>query len=160
MEIAKNTVVSIHYTLTNNDGEVIDSSQGQEPLTYLHGMRNIIPGLENALEGKTSGDSLKVSIPPNEAYGERIDELTQIVPRAAFDGATLELGMQFRAEGDNHQPVIFTIIDINGDDITIDGNHPLSGETLHFDVEVLTVRAATGEEVAHGHVHGAGGHHH
>jgi FKBP-type peptidyl-prolyl cis-trans isomerase SlyD len=160
MQIAKNMVVSIHYTLTNDEGEVLDSSDGQEPLTYLHGSHGIVPGLENALEGKVVGDSLQVSLAPEDGYGERIDELTQVVPRTAFGGADLELGMQFRAEGDNHHPLVFTIIDIDGDDITIDGNHPLSGETLNFDVEIMSVRAASAEEIAHGHVHGAGGHHH
>lgn len=161
MQIAKHKVVSIHYTLTNNAGDVLDSSEGQSPLMYLHGMGNIVPGLEGALEGKTQGDTLNVSIPPAEAYGDRIDGLSQTVPREAFSGAgELAVGMQFRAASEDQREVLFTIVDIDGDQVTIDANHPLAGETLNFDVEVMGVREATAEEVDHGHVHGEGGHHH
>jgi len=160
MQAGDNTVVLIHYTLTSDSGETLDSSEGREPLGYLHGFGSIIPGLENALVGKKAGDKLKVSIPPAEAYGVREDALVQIVPRSAFGGAPdLEVGMQFQAQTPEGVRVV-TVVDVAGDDITLDGNHPLAGETLHFDVEVTEVRAATEEELTHGHVHGAGGHHH
>ena len=160
MKIAHEKVVSIHYTLTNHEGTVLDSSTGSDPLAYLHGFGNIIPGLENALTGKQAGDKLKVSIKPEEAYGVRDDALVQVVPRTAFGGAQdLEVGMQFQAQTPQGVRVV-TIVEVEGDDITLDGNHPLAGETLHFDVEVTEVRAASQEELAHGHVHGEGGHHH
>lgn len=160
MQAADNTVVLIHYTLTSDGGEVIDTSEGRDPLAYLHGFGNIIPGLEKALAGKKAGDKLKVTIPPEEAYGIREDELVQVVPRTAFGGAPdLEVGMQFQAQTPAGVRVV-TIVDVEGDDITLDGNHPLAGETLHFDVVVAEVRPASEEELQHGHVHGPGGHHH
>ena len=160
MQATDNAVVLIHYTLTSDAGETLDSSAGREPLAYLQGFGNIIPGLEQALLGKKAGDKLKVSIPPAEAYGVRNDELVEVVPRSAFGGAPdLEVGMQFQARTPEGMKVV-TIVDVSGDEITLDGNHPLAGETLHFDVEVVTVRAATAEELEHGHVHGDGGHHH
>lgn len=160
MQAGENTVVLIHYTLTSDSGETLDSSEGREPLGYLHGFGNIIPGLENALVGKKAGDALKVSIPPAEAYGLREDALVQVVPRSAFgDAPDLEVGMQFQAQTPEGVRVV-TVVNVSGDDITLDGNHPLAGETLHFAVEVTEVRAATAEELQHGHVHGAGGHHH
>lgn len=160
MQAGENTVVLIHYTLTSDGGETLDSSEGREPLGYLHGFGNIIPGLENALSGKQAGDKLKVTIAPEDAYGVREDALVQVVPRSAFgDAPDLEVGMQFQARTPEGIRVV-TIVDVAGDDITLDGNHPLAGETLHFDVEVVEVRAATDEELAHGHVHGEGGHHH
>lgn len=160
MQAGENSVVLIHYTLTNDAGETLDSSAGREPLAYLHGFGNIIPGLENALAGKKAGDKLKVSIPPAEAYGLREDALLQVVPREAFGGAPdLEVGMQFQAQTPEGVRIV-TIVGVEGDNIHLDGNHPLAGETLHFDVEVTEVRKASDEELAHGHVHGAGGHHH
>lgn len=160
MQAADNSVVLIHYTLTNDGGETLDSSAGREPLAYIQGAGNIIPGLENALSGKSAGDKLKVTIAPQDAYGVREDALVQVVPRDAFGGAPdIEVGMQFQARTPEGIRVV-TVIDVAGDDITLDGNHPLAGETLHFDVEVVTVRAASEEELAHGHVHGEGGHHH
>lgn len=161
MQISQDKVVSIHYTLTNADGETIDSSRGRgEPLAYLHGHGNIIPGLESALSGKTEGEKLNVQVEPGEGYGERHDQLIQEVPRSAFEGVdTLEPGMQFQAE--TGQGVrLFTITDVQGDQVTIDGNHPLAGQTLNFDVEVAEVRDASAEELEHGHVHGPGGHEH
>lgn len=160
MQAGDKTVVSIHYTLTSDGGETLDSSAGREPLAYLHGAGNIIPGLESALVGKGVGEKLKVSIAPAEAYGLRDDALVQVVPRDAFGGAPdLEVGMQFQARTPDGIRVV-TIVDVAGDEITLDGNHPLAGETLHFDVEIVEVRAATDEEMAHGHAHGEGGHHH
>ena len=160
MQIANDVVVSIEYTLTDDQGTVIDSSVGGEPLTYLHGAGNIIPGLEGALEGKKVGDSFKVSVTPDEGYGEKDEGQLQVVPRGMFQGVDqVEVGMQFHAQTDHGMQVI-TVAGVEGDNVTVDGNHPLAGQNLNFDVKVVDVRAATGEELEHGHVHGAGGHHH
>lgn len=160
MQIAQDNVALIEYTLTNDEGDVIDSSVGGEPLAYLHGHHNIIPGLEKALAGKTVGDSLKVSIEPAEGYGEFNAEMVEVVPRNMFAGVDdIEVGMQFQAQTGQGMQVI-TVSAIEGDEVTIDGNHPLAGQTLHFDVTVKEVRAASAEELQHGHVHGVGGHHH
>lgn len=161
MQISQDKVVSIHYTLTGADGETLDSSRGRgEPLAYLHGHGNIIPGLENALTGKSAGDTLNVQVAPAEGYGERYEQLVQQVPRSAFEGVdTLEPGMQFQAET-GMGVRLFTITEVQGDQVTIDGNHPLAGQTLNFDVEVTEVRDASPEELEHGHVHGPGGHEH
>jgi len=160
MQIAKHKVVSIDYTLTNDAGDVVDSSAGGEPLVYLHGMHNIIPGLEHALEGKSTGDTLQVTIAPKDGYGERVDAMVQTVPRELFQGVDqLEVGMQFQANTDSGVQVV-TITAVNGDEVTVDGNHPLAGENLNFDVTVVDVRDASNEEIEHGHVHGPGGHQH
>ncbi|HQV41345.1 MAG: peptidylprolyl isomerase [Moraxellaceae bacterium] len=160
MQIAKDLVASIEYTLTDAAGAVIDSSVGNEPLAYLHGAGNIIPGLENALEGKKAGDSLTVTVAPEDGYGEKNDGLIQVVPKDMFQGVdNIEAGMQFHAQTDHGMQVI-TVAAVEGDNITVDGNHPLAGQTLKFDVKIIEVRAASEEELEHGHVHGAGGHHH
>lgn len=160
MQIAENTVVSFHYTLTDDQGTVIDSSTGREPLTYMHGTGQIVPGLEKVMAGRQAGDQFKVDVSPEEGYGVRHAELEQQVPRDAFQGVdNIEPGMQFQGRGP--QGVInVTVIKIENDVVFIDGNHPLAGKTLHFDVDVADVRAATAEETEHGHVHGAGGHEH
>ncbi len=156
MQIAKNRVVSIHYTLKNDAGTVIDSSEGAEPLVYLHGSQNIIPGLEKALEGKVADDALQVSIDAAEAYGEYNKSLTQVVPSSMFQGVEkIEVGMEFQAQTEQGVEVI-RIAAVDGDDVTIDGNHPLAGERLHFDVAVAEVRDASEDELEHGHVHTAG----
>jgi len=161
MLIAANKAVSIEYTLTNDAGEVIDSSAGGAPLVYLHGAGNIIPGLEKALEGKTTGDELNVAVEPEEAYGEYSAELVSTLSRSMFEGVDeLEVGMQFHASAPDGQMQIVTIRDLDGDDVTVDGNHPLAGQRLTFQVKVVDIRDASQEEVAHGHVHGEGGHHH
>ncbi|WP_110656409.1 peptidylprolyl isomerase [Salinicola halimionae] len=160
MQIAQNSVVAFHYTLTNDAGEVLDSSEGRDPLTYLHGSGNIIPGLEKELEGHGSGDKLKVAVAPDEGYGEVQPALVQEVPRDAFQGVDeVEPGMQFQAQT-QEGPLMVTITKVEGDTVTVDGNHPLAGEKLNFDVEIAEVREATEEEVSHGHVHGEGGHEH
>lgn len=160
MQIAKNKVVSINYTLTDDAHNAIDSSDGAEPLTYLHGSNNIIPGLENALTGKSVGDKLKVTVAPEEAYGERVEDMVQVVPRDRFEpDAELEVGMQFQTPTDDDVSVV-TITKVDADSVTVDANHPLAGLTLLFSVEVVEVRDASAEELSHGHVHGAGGHHH
>ncbi len=158
MQITDNTAVSFHYTLTNNSGEQLDSSIGSEPLLYLHGAGNIIPGLEAALLGKKAGDKLNVSIEPEHAYGLLDENMVQVVSKKMFEGMDVEIGMQFHADVSYGSGVI-TITAIDGDDVTIDGNHPLAGEHLNFDVEVVDVRPATADEIAHGHIHGTGCHH-
>lgn len=161
MHIADNRVVSIDYTLRNDEGEVLDSSEGAQPLVYLHGAANIIPGLEQALAGKSAGESLKVSIEPENAYGEYMAELVATLGRSMFEGVDdLQVGMQFHASAPNGGMQIVTIRDIDGDDVTVDGNHPLAGQRLNFQVRVISVREASAEEISHGHVHGEGGHHH
>lgn len=153
MQISENKVVTIHYTLTNVSGEVLDSSVGEEPLAYLHGAGNIVAGLEDALAEKTVGDKLDVTVAPEDGYGEKHDEMVQKVPVENFDGVdNVEVGMQFMAQVPwGEQPV--EVIKVEEDGITLDGNHPLAGETLQFAVEVIAVRDATEEEVEHGHVH-------
>jgi FKBP-type peptidyl-prolyl cis-trans isomerase SlyD len=159
MQVADNMAVSIHYTLTNDDGDVLDSSMDDEALVYLHGEGNIISGLEQALHGKAVGDKFNVRLMPEDAYGEFLADRVQVISRTMFDGVEdLEIGMQFQADVSDG-PGIVTIIKIDGDDVTIDGNHPLAGQPLTFDVEVIAVRAATSEELEHGHVHGAGCNH-
>ncbi len=161
MLITNQHVVAIDYTLSNDAGEVIDSSAGAEPLVYLHGASNIIAGLENALAGKAVGDELEVSIEPEDAYGEYSAELITNLGREMFEGVEdLEVGMQFHASAPDGGMQIVTIRDIDGDQVTIDGNHPLAGQQLNFKVKVVSVRAASEEEIAHGHVHGEGGHQH
>lgn len=156
MLIANDKAVTLHYTLTNSAGEVLDSSVDGEALVYLHGQGNIISGLENALSGKAVGDKFNVSIPPQDAYGELLEDRVQVVAREMFAGIDhLEVGMQFHAEVSDGNGIV-TIVAIDGDKITLDGNHPLAGETLIFDVEVLDIRDATAEELSHGHIHGAG----
>lgn len=151
--IGKNAVVSINYTLTNDAGEVMDTSEGREPLTYLHGANNLIPGLEKEMEGKTSGQSFKVTIPPTEAYGESNPELVQTLSKDMFKGVDkVEPGMGFTAQGpQGEQHIVVTAVD--GDQVTIDANHPMAGKTLHFAVEIVNVRDASEEEIEHGHVH-------
>jgi FKBP-type peptidyl-prolyl cis-trans isomerase SlyD len=160
VQIEKNRVVTLNYTLRDEQGAVIDSSTGRAPLSYLHGKGNIIPGLEEALAGKAAGDRLDVTVAPERAYGPRDERLVQIVPRARFGEVEgLQPGMQVRASSPQG-PRMVTVVRIDRDFVTVDGNHPLAGRTLHFSVEVAEVRKATHEEVSHGHVHGAGGHHH
>lgn len=152
--IGDNVVVSIHYTLTNNTGETLDSSEGGEPLYYLHGAGNLIPGLENELKGKTAGTSLQVTVAPEEGYGPVHDALIEVVPKAAFQGVdNIEPGMAFEASDQNGQSRRIVVTEVSGDEITVDGNHPLAGVELSFDVEIVGVRDATEEEIAHGHVH-------
>jgi FKBP-type peptidyl-prolyl cis-trans isomerase SlyD len=160
MKIADQTVASFHYTLTNDAGEVLDSSEGREPLSYLHGAGNVVPGLEREMLGRAAGDAFKVRVAPADGYGEHHAQLVQDVPRAAFAGVDrIEPGMQFQARSPQGvQNVVVTAV--TDDTVTVDGNHPLAGEHLNFAVEVTQVRAASSEELAHGHVHGPGGHHH
>ena len=160
MQVQKNKVVGIDYKLTDGSGKMIDSSKDHGPLYYIQGVGSLIPGLENALEGKTSGTNLTVTIPAKDGYGERNDSLCQSVPRAQFETEEgLELGMQFEVETEQGELVV-TVTKIDGDLVTVDGNHPLAGMDLTFDVTIKEIREATTEELAHGHVHGEHGHHH
>lgn len=161
MQIAKDSVVAIDYTLTDSAGQVLDTSKGRESLSYLHGQGHIIPGLEAALAGKVAGDELKVSIPPEQAYGLRDDRMVQNVPSSAFSGvAQIQPGMQFQANTPGG-PRIVTVVGIEGDEVKIDANHPLAGVTLNFDVKIMNVRQATADELSHGHSHDHGhGHGH
>ena len=160
MQISRHTVAAIDYTLTDDDGQVLDTSEGREPLTYLHGAGNLIPGLETALEGQTPGDSLSVTVQPDEGYGERDDRLVQQVPRSAFEGVEqVEAGMRFQATDENGQGRVVTVTGVEGDEVTVDANHPLAGVPLNFEVNVVEVREATSEEIDHGHVHTGDGEH-
>ncbi len=158
--IADNKVVTLDYTVKDTDGQLIDSSEGAAPLVYLHGAQNIIPGLESALAGMSSGETFEVTVEPKDGYGERNDELIQEVPRDAFEGVeSVEPGMVFSVQTQNG-PMQLMVTGVEGDQVTVDPNHPLSGKTLHFTGSVKDVRDASAEELEHGHVHGEGGHHH
>jgi FKBP-type peptidyl-prolyl cis-trans isomerase SlyD len=160
MQIAADTVVLIHYTLKDDSGAVLDSSAGGEPLAYIQGHGNLVPGLEKALEGKQGGHTLAITIAPADGYGNRDEALVQRVPKRSLQGSgEIRKGMQFQARTEDGMR-LFTVTGIAGDMVMLDGNHPLADQTLHFDVEVVSVREATTEELEHGHVHGAGGHHH
>ncbi|WP_338876408.1 peptidylprolyl isomerase [Spirosoma sp. SC4-14] len=156
MQITKHKVAAIHYTLRDDAGNILDSSEGRDPLYYLHGKGNLIPGMEEGLEGKAKGDKTQIDVAPEKGYGTRNPQLIQEVPKQAFGGQNVEVGMQFQT---NHGELI-TVTNVGPDTVTVDGNHPLADQNLHFDVEVMDVRDATSEELAHGHVHGPGGHHH
>lgn len=162
MTVTKNKVVLIHYTLKDDTGEVLDSSEGREPLAFIQGIGNIIPGLEEKLEGKATGDKLETVIGPEKAYGIRSEDNVHIVPLQSFEAdgdEKLEVGMQVRVET-NQGISLADVAKIDGEEVTLDLNHPLAGETLHFNVEVVDIRDATKEELDHGHAHGPGGHHH
>ncbi|WP_102795692.1 FKBP-type peptidyl-prolyl cis-trans isomerase [Bowmanella denitrificans] len=156
MKIAPNKVVTMHYTVSTTEDVQIDSSRDGKPMSFLHGQHFLIQGLEDALLDKQAGDKFVTEVEPANAYGERHDELIQLVPKSMFEGMDVEVGMQFRATTDDGEQSVM-IIDITDDEVVVDGNHPLSGVTLKFDVEVLEVRDATEQELAHGHVHGEGG---
>ena len=154
MQVDKDKVVSIDYTLKDDKGEVIDTSEGREPLAFIYGSGSIIPGLEKALEGKTPGDDLKVTVEPEEGYGEYNDQLIVEVSKDNFEeGAEINEGMQVQATKSDGSAQILTVKDIADETVTLDANHPLAGETLHFDVEITDVREATPEELEHGHAH-------
>ena len=157
MQIANNSVVSIQYTLKNSEGTIIDQSAEGSPLTYLHGHKNIIPGLENALLEKTIGDALDVSIEPEQAYGTVNPALIQEVPKEHFQGVeALEVGMRFQASTEQG-PVPVVVTNVADDVITVDGNHPLAGQTLNFSVKVEEIREGSEEEIAQGHIQQSGG---
>ena len=160
MPIARDSVVTIHYTLKDDAGEVIDSSSSGEPLAYLHGHGNIVPGLERELTGRDVGEKVSVKVPPAEGYGEYDKSLVQSVPRRALRGIKdVREGMHLHAQTEEG-PQTVTVTRVAGDMVTLDGNHPLAGKSLNFDIQIEDVRLATEEELSHGHVHGAHGHHH
>ncbi len=159
MKTASGMVVTMHYTLSDDAGEVIDSSSGRAPLSYLHGHGNIVPGLEKALEGAEAGFKQRVTVPPAEGYGEKDPDAVFEAPRDQFPpDMEVEPGVRVYAEGP-HGPVHFTVLELTDDGVRLDANHPLAGMNLHFDVEVVEVRQATPEELEHGHVHGEDHHH-
>ena len=160
MQLIKDKVAVVNYTLKDKDGKIIDESNDGS-FSYLHGARNIIPGLENALEGKQAGDKTSVIIEPEDAYGERSLEKIERVPVDMFpEDAELKEGMQFEAQSPDGAPVLVTVTAIDGGEVVVDGNHPMAGIQLHFDVELIEVRDASEEELEHGHVHGPHGHEH
>ena len=160
MKIAKDSVVTMNYTLKNDAGEVMDNSAGRDPLVYLHGVGALIPGLENELEGKMANDKVSAVIAPEDAYGARSEDLLRVVSKDGFQGEEELLeGMRVQLDTE-HGPMVAVVSAITGDEVTLDMNHPLADMTLYFDVEVVDVRPATADELAHGHVHGDGGHHH
>jgi FKBP-type peptidyl-prolyl cis-trans isomerase SlyD len=161
MRITRHKVVTIDYTLTDNGGTVLDSSEGAEPLAYIHGIGNLISGLEEALEGLAAGDSLQVTVSPEKGYGDRRDDLRQVVPRDRFEtDEGIEIGMMFHTPTSDGGMQVVRVVEVSPQSVTVDGNHPLAGVTLNFAVTVTGVRDATAEEIDHGHVHGDGGHHH
>ncbi len=156
MQITKNKVASIHYTLRDDEGTVIDSSEGRDPLAYLHGAGNLIQGMEEGLEGKSKGEKLQLKIDPEKGYGEKDENLVQQVPRSSFGTQEVKTGMRFST----NQGGVVTVTEVGLESVTVDGNHPLAGVPLNFDVEIIDVRNATADEITHGHVHGEGGHQH
>ena len=161
MVVSQDKVVLIHYTLTDDAGNVIDSSAGGEPLAYLHGKGNIVAGLEKALDGHGPGDKVQVRVAAAEGYGVRDPALVRRVPRRSFGSiGDIRPGMQFQAQLERNLTRVVTVTAVKGDMVTVDGNHPLAGQDLNFAVEISEIRDATAEELSHGHVHGAGGHHH
>lgn len=159
-KITANKVVTLAYTLRDDDGEIIDQSADGNPLLYLHGAMNIVPGLEEELEGASEGETVKATVPPEKGYGPRVGE-AQEVPRRLFPAdAKLAAGMQVLAHDDQGRQIPFFITGISEESVTVDPNHPLAGETLHFEVTVESLRDATEEEIEHGHPHGPGGHQH
>lgn len=150
--ISQDKVVAINYVVKTSEGQLLDESKDGEPLSFIFGRGMLIKGLENALEGKQVGDSFSADIDAKDAYGERHDGLIQTVPRNLFGEADVQPGMQFRASTDHGEQSVM-VVEVNDDEVTVDGNHPLAGVALNFDVEVMEVRAATESELDHGHVH-------
>ena len=159
VQVASQKVVAIEYTLTDDSGRVLDSSEGRKPLEYLHGAGNIVTGLENALTGKEVGSSIDVTVSPEEGYGVYDEGLKQNVAIRKLPEKRAQVGMAFRLQAPDG-PRNFVVTSVRGDYAMLDGNHPLAGQTLHFKVKVVAVREPTAEELAHGHVHGPGGHDH
>lgn len=160
MIIEDKKVVSVQFTVKNvKTSEIIETSDGGEPLVYLHGFQNLVPGLERALTGKKVGENYEVTVQPEEGYGERDETLVQQVPRDAFQGIdNIKLGMEFQAESPNG-PVVVEVVAVDDDTITVDSNHPLAGVTLAFSGTIQDIREATETELEHGHVHGEDGEH-
>jgi len=161
MNITANKIVTIDYTLKDDAGNVLDSSDGHEALAYMHGANNIIIGLEKALEGKVAGDTISVVVSPDEGYGIRDESRVTTVAKDMFaEAGEIEVGMQYHAASPDGEAIVVTVVEMDADNVTIDGNHPLAGENLNFEVKIIDVRDATAEEIEHGHAHGPDGHHH
>ncbi len=158
MTIENMKVVAMHYSVSDKNGNELDSSFGAEPLVFIHGTGSLIYGLEQALTGRSAGERFSLEVLAADAYGERHDELTQAVPKAMFEGMDVAAGMRFRAAGDDGREQSVIILDVTDDEVIVDGNHPLAGLDLSFDIEILLVRDATADELAHGHAHGIDGH--
>ncbi|MGR5312476.1 peptidylprolyl isomerase [Photobacterium damselae] len=157
MKVAKDVVVSLAYQVKNEDGVVVDQATVEAPLDYIHGHNNLIVGLENAIENHEAGDKFEVTVAPEEAYGEYLDAMVQRVPAEVFHGVDeITVGMRFLADTDQG-PIPVEVTEVDGDFVVVDGNHMLAGQTLTFDVEVVALRPATEEEIAHGHLHQGGG---
>lgn len=159
MKVSLNKVVAIHYTLTNNEGTVLDSSNGRGPLNFIHGLGHLIQGMEEGIDGKEVGNKFQLKVSPEKGYGNYQNEMVQQVPVSAFAGQEIKVGMQFEA-GTDEQRFLVNIKAIDAVTVTVDGNHPLAGVELNFDIEIMDIREATEEELAHGHVHGPEGHQH
>lgn len=159
MQIGKDTVVSLHYQLYDTEGELIEKTDA--PVEYLHGgYGGMFPAVEKALEGKDVGETCKVRLAPDDGFGDYDAELVHVEPREKFP-SNVEVGMQFEGAGDSsNETVVYTVTEIAEGKVVVDGNHPLAGQTLHFECTVEDVRAASEEEISHGHVHGPHGHHH
>ena len=161
MQVSEQKVVTMNYEVADDQGQLIDRSEEGGPLAYIHGNGQLIPGLETALEGRGKGDKIAVHVPPEQGYGERDEEGVQTVARNQFDDSVeIEVGMQFEAQDEDEGHQIVTVVAVDGENITLDTNHPLAGKNLRFEVEILDVRDASTEELSHGHVHGPGGHDH
>lgn len=154
LKIKDNLVVTMHYKLTDDNGNILDSSEGESPLAYIHGADNMVPGLEKALDDKKSGDTLKVRVEPGQGYGEILPELIRVLDREAFkEVEPLEVGLEFNAQGEDGNVQHILVKKIEDDKVTIDANHPFAGKNLNFDIDVISVREPTEEELDHGHVH-------
>ena len=161
MQVSEQKVVTMNYEVADDQGQLIDRSEEGGPLAYIHGTGQLITGLETALAGRGQGDKIAVDVPPEQGYGERDEDGVQIVARNQFDDSVeIEVGMQFEAQDDDEGHQIVTVVAVDGENITLDTNHPLAGKNLRFKVEILDVRDASTEELSHGHVHGPGGHDH
>lgn len=160
MQIGDQKVVTLHYILTDSEGRLIDKSDDGS-FAYLHGASNIIRGLEDALTGKSSGDEVTVAVAPEDGYGARNESMLQQVPKTMFeDGSQIAVGSQFHAQSPNGDMLVVTVVEVEDEHVVVDGNHPLAGVDLHFNVTVIDVRDASAEEIEHGHAHGPEGHHH
>ncbi|MES9963694.1 MAG: peptidylprolyl isomerase [Candidatus Sedimenticola sp. 20ELBAFRAG] len=158
MQIEKYRVVVLNYIARDDSGDTIDSSDIDGPIRYIHGTEDLIPGLENALEGREQGERLTVDVPMEEAYGPRDENMVEAVPRANFEGVSeINPGMKFQTEMDDGTPMLVTVTAVDDKQVTVDGNHPLAGKNMSFELEIVEVRDATSEEIEHGHVHEEGG---
>ncbi len=157
LKIADGHVVEFNYTLTDSEGGLIDSSEGHGPMPYIHGKQNIVPGLEKQMTGKMVGDKFKATVLPAEGYGERLENMVQKVPKSQFENPeNIQVGEQFQVQDQNGHVLVVQVVNVENDNVVLDGNHPLAGVTLHFDIEIKSIRVATEKELSHGHIHSHG----